>query len=192
MGDEDRQRLIALLAAHRPADEKEAADLAAMRRFAGELAEPFSRQQRGAHFTGSAVVVDGSDPAAPRVCLVFHKKLTRWLQPGGHAEPGDGGNMAETALREAREETQLAVELHPGAPAPLDVDVHVIPARKDEPEHLHLDVRYLVRAAGAAALAHDPAESDDARFLTFDEALARADEPALVRLLLKARAALAG
>ena len=72
-------------------------------------------------------------------------------------------------------------------PRPLDVDVHVIPARKDEPEHRHLDVRYLVVAANPEALAHDPDESFGARWLPFDEAIALADEPALKRLLEKAK-----
>ena len=39
------------------------------------------------------------------------------------------------------------------------------------------------------ALAHDPNESHGARWLGWDEALALADEPALQRLLLKAKRA---
>lgn len=178
--------LAALLEAHVAHDEKEREDLRAMRDFAASLARPFARDGWPAHFTGSAVVVD---PAGARVCLVLHAKLQRWLQPGGHADEADGGDMAETALREAREETGLDVALHAHAPRPLDVDVHVIPARKADPEHRHLDVRYLVVAANPDALAHDPDESHGAQWLSWDEALARADEPALVRLLEKARAA---
>lgn len=177
--------LAALLAAHVPSDDKERADLVAMRDFAASLAEPFSRTQWPAHFTGSAVVVT---PDGARVCLVLHAKLQRWLQPGGHADVVDGGSMEATALREAREETGCDVALHPVAPGPLDVDVHVIPARKSEPEHRHLDVRYLVVAKDPEALAHDPNESHGAQWLTWDEALARADEAPLVRLLTKARA----
>jgi 8-oxo-dGTP pyrophosphatase MutT (NUDIX family) len=127
------------------------------------------------------------DPGAGRVCLIHHGKLNRWLQPGGHADEADGGSMEATALREAREETGLAVSLHPTAPRPLDVDAHRIPARKAEPEHLHLDVRFLLVAERPEALAHDPGESHGARWVPWDEALALADEPALRRLLSKAR-----
>ncbi len=179
-----REKLTALLAAHGSADEKERADLEQMRDFAASLEAPFSRRQWPGHFTGSAVVVD---LAGARVCLVLHKKLGRWLQPGGHADPADGGDMAETALREAREETGLEVSLHPLAPRPLDVDVHVIPARKDEPEHRHLDVRFLVVAKNPEALAHDPNESHGAQWLGWEEALGRADEAPLRRMLEKAR-----
>jgi 8-oxo-dGTP pyrophosphatase MutT (NUDIX family) len=180
--------LAALLKAHVPSDAKEAEDLLRLRAFASSLEEPFSRAQTPAHFTGSAVVVD---PTGTRVVLLFHGKLKRWLQPGGHAEPMDLGDLAATALREAREETGCSVALHPTAPRPLDVDAHRIPARGEEPEHTHLDVRYLLVAEDPSALAHDPLESSGAQWLSFDEALARADEPALKRLLAKARAAAA-
>lgn len=180
----ERAALVALLDGHLAEDEQERADLEAMREAARTLERPFSRAQPGAHFTGSAVVVD---PPGERVCLIHHGKLHRWLQPGGHADEADGGAMEATALREAREETGLSVSLHPSAPRPLDVDAHRIPARKDEPEHRHLDVRFLVVAADPEKLAHDPSESHGARWLPWDEALALADEPALRRLLLKAR-----
>ncbi|NNC05658.1 NUDIX hydrolase [Corallococcus exiguus] len=177
--------LAELLARHVPTDDKEREDLSRMRHFATSLAEPFSRSQAEAHFTGSVVVVDA---AGERVAMLHHAKLKRWLQPGGHSEVTDGGDMEATALREAREETGCRVHLHPTAPRPLDVDVHVIPARKDEPEHCHLDVRYLVVAEDPESLAHDPAESFGIQWLGWDEALTRADEAPLRRMLLKARA----
>lgn len=173
-----------LLARHVPADAKEREDLERMRALASTLAQPFSRAQAPAHFTASAVVVD---PTGTRVVLVHHGKLKRWLQPGGHAEVGDGQKLEATALREAREETGCQVRLHPSAPRPLDVDVHGIPARKEEPGHLHLDVRYLVVGENPEALAHDPSESLGARWMGWDEALALADEAPLRRMLEKAR-----
>jgi 8-oxo-dGTP pyrophosphatase MutT (NUDIX family) len=176
--------LALLLSQHPPADAKESEDLARMRAYAHALLQPFSRAQQEAHFTGSAVVCD---PEGERVLLVHHRKLQRWLQPGGHADPQDAGSMQRTALREAHEETGCRVFLHPRAPLPLDVDVHAIPPRPTEPGHLHLDVRFLVVAENPDALAHDPAESFGAQWLTWEEALARADEPPLRRMLEKAR-----
>ncbi len=180
--------LEALLDAVAPADDKEAGDLRELRSAARALPSPFSRHQQPAHFTGSAVVVT---PDGEQVCLVLHAKLQRWLQPGGHANPEDEGDLCATALREAREETGCRVALHPRAPRPLDVDVHVIPARKDEPAHRHLDVRFLVVAEDPEALAFDPRESHGAQWLSWDDALARADEAPLRRLLRKSRALLA-
>lgn len=104
------------------------------------------------HLTGSAVVVDPSQPAT---LLIHHKKLDRWLQPGGHA---DGqGDLAEVALREAREETGLAM-LEVLSPA-IDLDIHTIPARGDEPQHLHLDVRFLVIAPPGSIASPDEIET---------------------------------
>jgi len=175
--------LDALLAAVVPVDAKEHADLALMRAQRGLLPDPLSRRQPAAHFTGSAVVSDGT-----RVALVRHRKLGRWLQPGGHAEAADGGDLLATALREATEETGCPVVPHPTAPRPLDVDVHPIPSRGTEPAHLHLDVRFLVLTERPDALRADLAESEAVRWFDFDEALHRASTAEMKRLLSKARA----
>jgi 8-oxo-dGTP pyrophosphatase MutT (NUDIX family) len=140
----ERQALVRLLQAHIAADAREEADRCAMVRLAHELAAPLSRDEPSAHFTASAFVID---EAGVRTCLVEHVKLGRRLQPGGHVEPGDG-TLEAAAIREAREETALEVELHPTAPRPFDLDVHGIPERAQEPAHLHLDVRYLLIGRG--------------------------------------------
>lgn len=100
------------------------------------------------HLTGSAFVVD---EAGTRTLLLHHAKLDRWLQPGGHAD-GDG-NLGHVAWREATEETGLT-GLRLIQPA-IDVDVHAIPARPGEPEHLHLDLRFAVVAPDGARVAHN-------------------------------------
>lgn len=90
------------------------------------------------HLTGSAVVFDAP---AERVVLLHHRKLRRWLQPGGHAD-GDA-NLAAVALREATEETAMGgLRVDPVA---VDIDVHEVDHGEDGP-HLHLDVRYIVVA----------------------------------------------
>src|SRR4051794_8624447 len=154
-----------------------------MRAYPNGLREPPSRDQPGAHFTASALVVDAS---GEHVALIHHRKIGRWLQPGGHVEPGDA-SLADGALREAREELGVDVALHPTAPRPLDVDVHEFPAREGAPAHLPLDVRFLL-VAGERELAHDAAEAHGATWYAWDEALAIAGERPLARLLEKARA----
>lgn len=115
------------------------------------------RSCRTGHLTGSALVVDA---AGERVVMLHHRKLRRWLQPGGHCD-GDA-NLAAVALREATEETGMpGLRVHPVA---VDLDVHEVDPPGDGP-HLHLDARYLVVVPPGA----DPVgnhESTDIRWAT--------------------------
>lgn len=113
------------------------------------------------HLTASALIVDTDREA---VLLIHHVKLDRWLQPGGHV---DGqGDLAEAALREAEEEVGI-VGLELVRPA-IDLDIHEIPERGDEPAHLHLDVRFLALAPPGSepAINH---ESFEARWVGRDD-----------------------
>lgn len=133
-----------LLRLHVSASDREESDRCAMLRLVDELRDPLSRREPSAHFTASSFVVDA---AGSRTCLVEHAKLGRLLQPGGHIEDDDA-SVEDAALREAREETALEVELHPDPPRPFDLDIHRIPDRPGEPSHLHLDVRFLLVGSG--------------------------------------------
>ena len=177
--------LRAALLRHAPADERESADLGRIVRFVAAEADPFDRGNPYAHLTGSAFVVSA---AGDRVLLLHHRKLGRWLQPGGHADPGESSGET-VALREAREETGLAgLSLHPRAPRPFDVDVHDIPTRGREAAHQHLDLRYLVVAPAGAALAPSSREAGLTRWFTWDELSSLDLDPGLIRGLEKARA----
>ncbi|MBB6599641.1 MULTISPECIES: NUDIX hydrolase [unclassified Luteimonas] len=101
--------------------------------------DPFLRTRLAGHFTASAFVVSAD---GGRTLLTHHRKLDRWLQPGGHAD-GDR-DLARVALREAEEETGLiGLAVEGGI---FDLDRHWIPARNEVPGHWHHDVRYVVRA----------------------------------------------
>lgn len=130
------------------------------------------------HLTGSAAVVDAT---RTRAVLVLHRKLGRWLQPGGHAD-GDA-DLAAVALTEAEEETGIA-GLRLSLPA-IDLDVHEIPARPGESAHVHLDVRFLAVAPdGADPVCSD--ESDDVRWVTLADLDSLAVDDSTRRLLTKA------
>ncbi len=94
------------------------------------------------HLTGSAWLVSND---GRRAALMHHRKLGRWLQPGGHAD-GDA-DLAAVAKREAEEETGLTDLLL--NPEIFDLDRHEIPARGLESGHWHYDFRFVLCANGS-------------------------------------------
>ena len=118
------------------------------------------RSCRTGHLTGSALVVDAT---GERVVVLHHRKLDRWLQPGGHCD-GDA-NLAAVALREASEET--GIDDLRVLPVAVDLDVHEV-APPDDGPHLHLDVRYLVQAPPGARPQGNH-ESNEVRWATIAE-----------------------
>jgi 8-oxo-dGTP pyrophosphatase MutT (NUDIX family) len=176
--------LVDSLRRHTCADEPERRDRDRILRFIGRHADPFDRRIAEGHLTASALVVCRS---GDRVLLLHHRKLERWLQPGGHADLGETSGEA-IALREALEETGVeGLTLHPTAPRPLDVDVHSIPARGPEPAHEHLDLRYLVLAPLGAAATLNADESRALRWFAWPELGGLGLDAGLCRALAKAR-----
>jgi 8-oxo-dGTP pyrophosphatase MutT (NUDIX family) len=183
-----RQHLLALLDAYlerHPDDEPRVEQIAD---FVRAHADCFLRSCQPGHVTGSAWVVSAD---RTRVLLVHHRKLDRWLQPGGHAD-GEPDPLA-VALREAREETGL-VRLAPlpgeAGRLPLDIDVHPIPARGREPAHLHHDIRFLLVAAPGQV----PRASAESTAIAWVERARLADfitEESVLRLERRARPLLA-
>lgn len=144
------------------------------------------------HVTASAWIVDAD---RERFLLTHHRKLNRWLQLGGHVD-GES-HVHHAALREAREESGMSEFAFVGgdgrlddvAPLPLDVDVHVIPARGTEPEHEHHDVRFLLIARPDQRLAISD-ESNDLRWFDAGEFASLTSDASVARLFAKAAAVL--
>ena len=148
---ERRQELRELLDRLQPQDRLEQTHKARIQGLVCDALDPFDRAHYApGHVTASAFVVDR---ARAKVLLILHGKLERWLQPGGHIEPEDRSVVA-AAQREVLEETGLTVAAD-GCEL-LDVDVHQIPARKDQPAHEHFDVRFVFeRTRGEARAGSD-------------------------------------
>jgi 8-oxo-dGTP pyrophosphatase MutT (NUDIX family) len=179
VGDDLREhqltnRLRDQLRHHRAGDPREALSIEIMLSELDRLERPFDRTADLTHVTASAVVVGDRG-----VILHRHRRLLRWMQPGGHVDPGE--TPEEAVVRECREETGLRVAHPPGGPALVHVDVH-----RAGQEHVHLDLRYVVRAPDEDP--HPgPGESQDVAWFSWDDATALADE-ALVGALRSARA----
>ena len=190
----DRQPLLHLLANYRAAYPEESSMVSRIVSLAEGHENCFDRDCRPGHLTGSAWVVsaDGN-----RHLLLLHKKLGKWLQPGGHADGQT--NLSDVALREAHEESgleSLEIVADPRGLAPLDVDVHEIPARFTpdgqikETAHEHHDVRFLLRATDSETLTLSD-ESDALRWCTAEEVRTLTQEQSVLRLLEKSERRLA-
>ncbi len=150
-----RQPLLQALDAYAVRYPEEADTVARFREFVRGYRDCFQRELAApGHVTGSAWIVA---PDGASVLLMHHRKLDLWIQLGGHAD-GDPRPW-QVAEREGLEESGLPTlqrltvagvgrseEDLAAAPIPFDLDIHSIPARKGEPEHLHFDVRYAFRA----------------------------------------------
>ena len=186
--------LVEILSRHVTSETREEADRLRMIEFARTHPDPFDRSIREGHFTGSGLVMAGDGSA---VLLLHHIKLHRWLQPGGHGEPGETRGES-IAGREVAEETGITPRLHPTAPRPFDIDIHTIPARKQDAQHEHLDLRYLFVGDPAEALRAEAPEGPAVtpagptlRWFKVEEALAMDVDPGLKRMIRKARTLLA-
>lgn len=105
---------------------------------------PFSRSQfTPGHITCTGFVLA---PDCERLLLVHHRRLDRWLLPGGHVEPSDP-EIWDAASREIIEETGVAL-VPRSTPLVAGMDVHGIPSNGREPYHLHHDLLFAFRAAG--------------------------------------------
>lgn len=173
-----RQPLMDQLAEYALRHPEERAIVEAFMGFVAAESDCFSRQLAVGHITGSAWVVnaDGSE-----ILLTHHRKLDRWLQLGGHAD-GDA-DVLSVAIKEAKEESGLGGFTHLSAGI-FDIDIHPIPERKGEPEHLHYDVRYVLRVDGPLEYTVSD-ESHDLRWVKPEEVETLTTESSMMRMVMK-------
>ncbi len=174
------RRLLNDLDAH---DAEEADFKARMLALSEVGGDPFSRDHfTPGHFTASSFLLS---PSGDELLLIFHSKLKRWLQPGGHVDPEDG-DILVAARREIAEEVGIT-DLELVGEGAFDADVHVIPAHKGQPSHEHHDLRFLFRArsrdfqAGSDAEAARWVRLEDINAVESDRSVMRAVEKLLSR-----------
>ncbi|MBS0652608.1 MAG: NUDIX domain-containing protein [Verrucomicrobia bacterium] len=126
-------------------------------------------------FTATAYILEEN-----RVLLHFHKKLGKWLPPGGHLEENE--TPPECAIREAKEETGLDIAIiqderlwvtcwnASSFERPFLCLLENIPPYKDQPAHQHIDFIYLGKPVGGF-LTPETDDSAGLRWFTLEEAL---------------------
>lgn len=97
------------------------------------------------HLTASAVVIDAP---GEHIALVWHRKGSFWVQPGGHLEAGET-SFELAARREVAEEVGLSA-LERVGPGPAVLHSHQLDAAFGACAE-HWDVQFLLRAPGPAS-----------------------------------------
>ena len=150
-----RDDAIAVLQAWQAPDDPQSRLRQAYLDFLDEHDDAMWRECRVGHLTASALVLDDR---RERVLLTLHPKVGRWLQLGGHCEPGDP-SLREAARREAIEESGIA-QVRMSA-APLRRDRHPGPCAGQMREPLDGPYLATVRSDAREVMSD---ESDDLRW----------------------------
>lgn len=182
-----RKQLLRQLAAYRPYNEQEAADRALILECLTAHEDIFSRENRLAHMTASAWVVNR---ARTKVLMAYHNIYRSWSWLGGHAD-GDADLLA-VALREISEESGLAaqhVRAADTAGGIFSLEVLTVDGHEKRgayvPSHLHLNVTYLVEADEEELLYIKEDENSGVAWFTPEEALAASTEPWFVERIYR-------
>lgn len=171
------EKMNAVQDAHPSVYRSQIEDAAECLRFLNEDADCFERSNVYGHFTGSALIVD---PVKRKLLLVHHKKLDKWLQPGGHC---DGiSDPFFTAWQESFQETGLKTIVPLDPWSIIDIDIRPYPEHAGVPEHLHYDVRYLFSADSEAFHAASD-ESNDIAWVSPEDLDQYSTETPLQRLV---------
>jgi len=172
-----RQLLLKLLDRYAERWPEESAVVARFRGLVNEHENCFERDCWAGHITGSAWLLNRS---GSHVLLTHHRKLERWLQLGGHSDGEPDTLLA--AQREAEEESGLKVQALDDLP--LDLDVHEIPARREDPAHYHFDVRFAFQVVDDEDFSVSE-ESLDLAWVPIAELRTYTDEESVLRMARK-------
>lgn len=118
------------------------------------------------HFCTSVFIYDKE---TDKFLLLLHKKMQKWVQPGGHIEKDE--NPEEASIREVKEETGLDIRiLGERKPTKNDFIVPLALQRNEMDEnHIHIDFVYAAEIIGNKDITQNVEESDDIRWFTLEE-----------------------
>ena len=170
-----REKLLNQIAAYIPYNEQEAADRELILHWIQDHDDAFTRQNKVAHITASAWVVNRD---RRKVLLVYHNIYNSWSWLGGHAD-GDRDLLA-VSMREVREESGLTA-VRPVSPHIYSLEILTVDGHEKRgayvSSHLHLNVTYLLEADPAAPVRRKPDENSAVAWFGLEEAVAASSEP---------------
>lgn len=174
----NRYTLLKEIADYTTTDPQELEMVAETLHFVREQVQCFERELLIGHVTGSAWVLN---PQKTHVLLMHHRKLDKWLQPGGHCD-GDPDVLA-VAKKETGEETSLITITETGKI--FDIDAHVIPAKNGVPEHKHYDIRYILLAEMSDEILPSNTEAKSVRWVKLNDVSNYTADASIMRMVYK-------
>lgn len=169
------QELYQKILSYVPYNEQEEKDKALFLDALKEQRDVFTRNNRFAHFTASAWVVDKE---REKILLCYHNIYHSWTWLGGHADGEE--NLLSVAMKEVREESGL-IHIRPLLDGnllsleSLSVDGH---EKRGEyvSTHLHLNVTYLLEADRKEGMRIKEDENSKLGWFAFDDILTLSNE----------------
>lgn len=170
--------------AYVPKNEQEKADKRAILRFLETNPDYLLRTNEIAHLTSSAIVVNES---MTKVLFAFHNIYQSWSWVGGHNDGED--DCLQVAMRETVEETGIK-KVRPWSEDIFMIDIiyvhNHIKRGKVVPDHLHLNVTYLLIADENDELFIKHDENSGVRWFAIDDVLNHVNEERMVPVYSKA------
>jgi len=160
---------------YRPYNEQEEKDKEFILQCLREQKNIFSRDNRMAHMTASAWVVNED---RTKVLMIYHNIYDSWSWMGGHADGEE--DLLAVALKEVREESgiqnvcPLTEDIY--SLEVLTVDGHVKRGQYVS-SHLHLNVTYLLEASEEESLKVKPDENSGVKWFGLEDAVKASSEP---------------
>lgn len=168
---------------YKPKNEQEKIDQKAMITFIERNSDALDRENLVAHFTSSAIVVNHD---MDKVLFIHHNLYKSWGWVGGHND-GDS-DFLSVSIKEAKEETGVKVI------EPLNDEVHALDTiyvphhiknGKFVPDHLHMNLTYILVADDSQELFIKEDENSGVKWFYLEEALKVIDEPRMVPIYQK-------
>lgn len=174
-----RQDLVKRLEEYQPFNEQEEKDKPLILNWIRNQEDAFSRENKVAHITASAWVVNKD---RSKVLMVYHNIYNSWSWLGGHAD-GET-DLLSVAIREVKEEAGIT-DVQPVSEEifsveSLTVDGHV---KRGEyvSSHLHLNITFLLEADSEEAVSIKDDENSGVAWFSPAEALEKSTEPWFVK-----------
>lgn len=143
----------------------------------------FTRENKVAHFTGSAWLVNKQHT---KVLMIYHNIYDSWAWTGGHADGEE--DLLKVAIKEAKEETGV-MDIKPVTEDIFSIEVLTVDGHVKRgsyvSSHLHLNVTYLLEADEDEVLRMKPDENSGVKWFGLDEALEVCSEPWMVERIYK-------